>query len=198
VIASDVLAAIVRQRGSAPLITGPGAISGGLYSRAHQPATIYNMDLAYALPVAMGIALGAPGERVIAVEGDGSVVAGLPALATLGRYRPRNLVLVVVDNGRFGSTGEGWVSTATAGGTDLAVVARGCGVEPDHVLEPPDAAGLERDLERALATDGPWVLVCRVDLDPASVSRSRPRTGIDWGDAATVFRLEMARRMHGQ
>jgi sulfopyruvate decarboxylase subunit beta len=191
---ADVIAAVARHRGHAAIVTGPGAVSGALYGRAPAPATIYNMDLGYPAATALGVALGAPAQRVVAIEGDGSALAGIGVLTTIARYRPANLAVIVIDNGAYGSTGDGWVRTATSTGTDLAAVARACGIDPDHVLET-TADRLDDDIATVLREPGPWVLVARVDLDPGTLAKAqRPRTGIDWADAATAFRHELERR----
>jgi hypothetical protein len=52
----------------------------------------------------------------------------LGTLATLARYRPRNLVHFIFDNGSLLSTG-GFDSHTTSGITDLAAMARGAGIE---------------------------------------------------------------------
>lgn len=40
-----------------------------------------------------------PQEKVVVFDGDGSVLMSLGTLATLARYRPKNLVHVIFDNG---------------------------------------------------------------------------------------------------
>ena len=78
---------------------GPGKSTGAMWHVDHRPASIYNMELAYASPVALGIALGAPGQRVISLEGDGSLFAGAPVLGTIARQAPPNLTVIVLANG---------------------------------------------------------------------------------------------------
>jgi sulfopyruvate decarboxylase subunit beta len=68
---------------------------------------------------------------VVVLDGDGSVLMNLGTLATLARYRPRNLIHFVFDNGSLLSTG-GFDSHTTSGITDLAAIARGAGIE--HVV----------------------------------------------------------------
>jgi sulfopyruvate decarboxylase subunit beta len=67
-----------------------------------------------------------PGEKVVVLDGDGSVLMNLGTLATLARYRPPNLTHVIFDNGSLLSTG-GFASHTTSGVTDLAAIARGAG-----------------------------------------------------------------------
>src|SRR5919206_1942797 len=69
-----------------------------------------------------------PDEKIIVLDGDGSVLMNLGTLATLARYRPRNLVHFIFDNGSLLSTG-GFDSHTASGITDLAAMARGAGIE---------------------------------------------------------------------
>jgi sulfopyruvate decarboxylase subunit beta len=189
----DVIDAVVRHRGDAAIVTGPGAISGALYSRAHAAATIYNMDLGYSAAVCLGVALATPDRRVVAIEGDGSAIAGLGVFTTIARYRPPNLAVIVLDNGMYGSTGQGWVASATSSGTDLATVARACGVDAGHVVGDIGPETLDGAVAAALTEPGPWVLVVKVELDSLTLSKKgRPQVGIDWADAATSFRHALA------
>jgi thiamine pyrophosphate-dependent acetolactate synthase large subunit-like protein len=75
--------------------------------------------------VGLGLALSQPEYMVMVLTGDGEMLMGLGSLATIAAQRPRNLRIVVMDNERFGETGQ--QETHTAMGTDLASVAAGCG-----------------------------------------------------------------------
>jgi thiamine pyrophosphate-dependent acetolactate synthase large subunit-like protein len=55
------------------------------------------------------------------------MLMGLGSLATIAAQRPSNLRIVVMDNERFGETGQ--QQTHTAMSTDLAAVAAGCGFQ---------------------------------------------------------------------
>jgi len=55
--------------------------------------------------IGLGLALHLPHEKVVVLDGDGSVLMNLGTLATLARYRPRNLVHFIFDNGSLLSTG---------------------------------------------------------------------------------------------
>ncbi len=115
----EAIGAVAACRGDAAVVMGPGASCGLLYERADAPATIYNMDMGYASAVALGVALARPRRRVLAIEGEGSFYAGSTVLSTIWRLQPANLVVVVLDNGVWG-TGDGKEPTATAFGLDLA------------------------------------------------------------------------------
>lgn len=183
--------AVAAARSDAVAITGPGANSGLLYERADAPATIYNMEMGYATAVALGIALGCPQRRVLAIEGEGSFYAGASVLSTMWRLKPANLVVVVLDNGVWG-TGDGKEPTATAFGLDLASLACACGWEQKHVLSPANAADLGHRLTAALRGRGPYLIVAKTDpsKDESSSSR-RPRPKRHVLDCAVLMRSEL-------
>lgn len=188
--------ALVAARRGGPVITGPGASSGTLYATRHEPATIYNMELGYAAAMCLGVALAAPAEWVVAVEGDGSLVAGLPVLATIGRHRPPNLTLLVLDNGVYG-TGSGDEPTATTCGTDLVAVARACGIPSDRVVAVAESGLLRDVLDRARQEPGPWVVVASIDRSDARPGPERPRPGVDIVESGIAFYRAMRGRAAG-
>ena len=98
------------------------------------------------------------GERVVVVEGDGSLLMGFSALATVGHLKPRNLVLVVLDNGVYLATGG---QPTAARDTDFSSVARACGwADARDVESTPD--GLREALDWTKSLDGPLLLRMQV------------------------------------
>jgi thiamine pyrophosphate-dependent acetolactate synthase large subunit-like protein len=192
-IAREVVAALAAVRGDASVVTGPGGISGALFGAADEPATIYNMEFGYATATSLGIALAVPGRRAVALEGDGSMVAELSTFATIARYRPANLVVVVIDNGVYG-TGGGTVATGTSHGTDIAAVARAAGLPDERVTTPASLDAVERDLATALREPGPWVVVVRVEPDASTASERRPRPGLDFVEASLRLQADFRAR----
>lgn len=197
----EVVETFARYRRGGPAITGPGATSGTLWSMGHEPATIYNMELGYATAMCLGIALAAPAERVFALEGDGSMIAGLATLTSIGRHRPPNLVTLILDNGVY-ATGVGFgpgitEETASSHGTRLAAVAVDCGVPADRVVEVAEPPAFEAALARAVEEPGPWVIVARIDASDATGSPTRRRPGVDVVESAVLFRREMVERGYG-
>jgi len=76
------------------------------------------------LPLALGLALGRPDLRVIALDGDGAALMRLGAFATAGTYGPPNLWHLLLDNGMHDSTGgQATVSPHVA----FAEIAAACG-----------------------------------------------------------------------
>jgi thiamine pyrophosphate-dependent acetolactate synthase large subunit-like protein len=76
--------------------------------------------------IGLGLALAQPGRRVAVITGDGEMLMGLGSLATIGTQRPRNLAVIVFDNGVYGETGM--QPSHTQSGVDLIGVAKACGI----------------------------------------------------------------------
>jgi thiamine pyrophosphate-dependent acetolactate synthase large subunit-like protein len=72
------------------------------------------------------MALGLRQRKVIALDGDGSLLMNLCSLPTMARMQPRNLVHIVFDNEVYEASGS--KKTATATGTDLVGMARAAGI----------------------------------------------------------------------
>ena len=89
--------------------------------------------------IGLGLALAKPDIRVAVITGDGEMLMGMGSLATIGVQKPRNLAVVVFDNGHYGETGM--QASHTQGGVDLVSVAKSCGFE--RVLDVTDEAGLK-------------------------------------------------------
>ena len=75
--------------------------------------------------IGLGLALAQPDKRVAVITGDGEMLMGMGALATIGIQRPRNLAVIVFDNGVYGETGM--QPSHTQSGVDLVGVAAACG-----------------------------------------------------------------------
>lgn len=187
----EVIAAFAEARGDAAVICGPGASSGMLWEAHPDPATIYNMELAYATPMAYGIALGAPGRRVVAIDGDGSLFAAAPVLGTIARHPAPNFTVIVVANGIWG-TGDGSVRT-TLDPQRWTALASACGWPPDRALATSDLAAFAAALERSRREPGPWLLCAITERSSQDASGNRARPGIDTVEAADLMRRALAR-----
>jgi thiamine pyrophosphate-dependent acetolactate synthase large subunit-like protein len=186
---AEIVDAVAAERDDAAVVVSPGASSGLMYSTHPHPATIYNMELGYTTAVAYGIALGRPGERVIAVEGDGSLFAGVQVLGTLARHPVTNLTIVVLANGIWG-TGDGDIATTPGSPAQLAALALACGLPAERVCVVEDVATLRALLAQTKTVPGPW-FVCAVTERSAgdrSGARARPRVSLDAVEAVDLTR----------
>jgi sulfopyruvate decarboxylase subunit beta len=143
------------------VVTIMGACAQELYNLGHRDNFFYLQHaMGLASSIGLGLAMHLPAERVIVLDGDGSVLMNLGTFATLSRYRPTNLVHVVFDNGSLLSTG-GFASHTTSGVTDLAAIARGAGIE--HVTSVDTAVAFGEAFVEALERQDLSVIVAKVD-----------------------------------
>jgi sulfopyruvate decarboxylase subunit beta len=82
--------------------------------------------------IALGVALAKPERNVWCIDGDGSILMNLGSLSTIGNISPKNLVLIIIDNGSYGSTGD--QKTHTSQKTKLEIIAKGAGFKSINVL----------------------------------------------------------------
>ncbi|MBW8268194.1 hypothetical protein K1J50_01700 [Caldovatus sp. SYSU G05006] len=140
-------------------------------SSAGRPQNFYMLgSMGLAVPIALGVAIAQPRRKVFALEGDGSLLMQLGCLATVAARAPRNLAIVVWDNGAYAITG-GQATPAAQAGTDIVAIARGAGIARSNWAS--DEAEFEALVEQALAGDGPWLIAARIDGQPAA--RQTPR-----------------------
>lgn len=157
----DLISRMVRLlRHEEAVIGGIGYSNFDLWAAGQRPQNFYMLgSMGLAAPIALGVAIAQPRRRVIGLEGDGSVLMQLGALATIAARGQKNLTIVILDNGAYQITGG--QGTATAAGTDLVAMARGAGIAQS--LWAADEGHFEELIERALTEDGPWLIGCRID-----------------------------------
>ncbi|HEY8476905.1 MAG TPA: thiamine pyrophosphate-dependent enzyme [Chloroflexota bacterium] len=142
------------------LVTGLGNAAFDMYVAGDRALNFYTRGgMGTATSIAFGLARARPNDRVVCVEGEGSLLMNLGSLATIGRYAPRNLACFIFDNQRYQITGG--QPTHTGAGVDLAVVARGCGIASAALVESLDE--FKALLPRVLDAPGPHVVVAKVD-----------------------------------
>ena len=169
---ADALEAIYPELRDRIVVTIMGAVAAELYTLGHRPTFFYlEHAMGMASSMGLGIALALPEQRVIVLDGDGSLLMNLGTLSTLARYRPGNLLHIVFDNESLLSVGG--FPTATATGTDLAGVARACGVP--RVEEADTPKRLKRAVSEALASDTLTTIISKVEaVGPKSFHMDLP------------------------
>ena len=128
------------------VVTIMGACAQELYDLGHCENFFYLQHaMGLASSIGLGLALNLLNEKVVVMDGDGSVLMNLGTLTTMARYRPANLTYIIFDNGSLLSTG-GFASHTTSGVTDLAAIARGAGIaNVASVSTPMDFVGAVAD-----------------------------------------------------
>lgn len=166
--------ALLARRGDMLVVTGLGSTSWDAASLGDDDRNFYLWGaMGAAATVGLGLALARPERRVLVVTGDGEMLMGLGALATIRTARPANLAIAVFDNGRYGETGM--QASHTAEGVSLAGVARACGFP--EVSDIAAEAALEAFARRLAEPGGP--LFARVAISAAETPRVLPpRDGV--------------------
>ena len=141
-----------------------GSPSQELCALHDQPSNFYMLGtMGLCSSIGFGLAL-AQDKTVIAIDGDGSVLTNLATLSTIGNHRADNFILLIVDNGSYGSTGD--QPTYTSGRTSLASVAKACGCETVVEVAAEDTLA---ELERAIAARQQTVIVAKCDSGNVNV-----------------------------
>jgi thiamine pyrophosphate-dependent acetolactate synthase large subunit-like protein len=124
----EVVKKLLENRGELLVIAGLGSTAWDITAAGDSPLSFPMWGaMGQAAMMGLGLALAQAQRRVLVVTGDGEMLMGLGALATIGVQQPANLSVVVIDNERYGETGM--QATHTAHGVDLTAVARACGLK---------------------------------------------------------------------
>jgi thiamine pyrophosphate-dependent acetolactate synthase large subunit-like protein len=121
----EVVKTLLSNRKNLLVVAGLGSTSWDITAAGDSSLSFPSWGaMGQAAMTGLGLALAQPKRRVLVITGDGEMLMGMGALATIGVQQPPNLTVVVIDNERYGETGM--QATHTAYGVDLAAVARAC------------------------------------------------------------------------
>ena len=166
---------VAKLRNDEAVVGGIGNTHFDLWASGQRPQNFYMLgSMGLAAPIALGVALAQPGRRVFALEGDGSLLMQLGALGTIAAAEPKNLAVIVFDNGVYQITGA--QPALTAKGVDLVAIARGAGMK--NCAWAMDEAHFEALVDVALAGAGPVFIGTRTD--------DQPPAGVTERDAARI------------
>ena len=150
---------LLRHAGDRTIVGNLGPTSDELRHAGHRDRNFYTYGaMGLCSSIALGMALSTD-EQIISLDGDGSLLMNMGTIATIGREKPSNLIVIVWDNEQWGQTGH--QVSHTAFGTDLEKVARACGIA--QVATVRKEHELESAFLRSLAEDGPWFIVAKVE-----------------------------------
>jgi thiamine pyrophosphate-dependent acetolactate synthase large subunit-like protein len=144
------------------VIGGIGNTNFDLWAAGPRPQNFYMLgSMGLACPIALGVALAQPQRRVFALEGDGSLLMQLGCLTTIATLAPKNLAIIVMDNGIYQITGN---QPTPARQADIVAIASGCGIAASHWAA--DEDDFERLVEDALTAVAPTLIAARIDDKP--------------------------------
>ena len=135
--------------------------------------------------VALGLALGRPGRKVLVLDGDGSLLMQLGSLVTIGGIQPANLYHFVFANGVYMTTGNQRLPGLDS--IDFPGLALGAGYRQAVRVE--SAGELREALPSVLSAKGPALV--QVDIE---VQQNPPRGvgGASMADQVQALRAQLS------
>ncbi|QOZ67891.1 hypothetical protein WN72_17430 [Bradyrhizobium arachidis] len=154
---------IAKLKHEEAVIGGIGNTNFDLWAAGHRPQNFYMLgSMGLAFPIALGVALAQPDRRVFALEGDGSLLMQLGALSTIAALKPKNLIMIVMDNGIYQITGA--QPTPAASVADIVGIATASGLANSAWAA--DEEDFERLVEEAMSRSEPSLIAVRIDDKP--------------------------------
>ncbi len=143
------------------IVTNIGVPSKEVYAIRDRPKNFYMLgSYTQASSIGLGLSLSTD-EKVTVIDGDGSLL-GSSVLPVIGEEQPRNLRIICLDNGTFGSTGN--QPSPASGRADLATIAYGSGIQS------PFTVSEKSKLVELLNSDIPGPLFIRFIINPGNSS----------------------------
>lgn len=133
----DAIRKIVDSLKDEIIVCNIGAPSRELFNIKDREENFYMLgSMGLASSIAFGIAISKPSRKIWCIDGDGSLLMNLGSLSTIANNPPKNLTLIVIDNGSYGSTGN--QKTYTSKKTKLETIAKGAGFDSITVIKNED------------------------------------------------------------
>jgi len=152
---------LLRHMGDLPVVANLGPTTDELWHAGHRDRNFYTYgSMGLCSSIALGIALSTD-EKVVSLDGDGSLLMNMGTIGTIGREKPGNLIVIVWDNEQWAQTGN--QPSHTAYETDLEQVAHGCGIAQTATVD--NEEELQLVFLQALEEDGPWFIVAKIEED---------------------------------
>lgn len=155
-IRSEVIKSIIPTITDQLVVCNIGLPSQELHMMDDQPSNFYMLGtMGLSSSIGLGLAL-SQDKKVIAIDGDGSVLTNLGTLPTIANNVADNFILLLIDNGSYGSTGD--QPTYAGKKTSLAAVATACGCENVIECQAEETANV---LKTAVASNKMTIIVCK-------------------------------------
>lgn len=170
----DIVSALLSGIEDELIVCGLGSPVSDVMATQDRPLNFYLLGaMGLATSVGLGLALARPDRSVIVMTGDAELMMNAGALATIGVRKPLNLSVIVLDNERFGETGE--QVSHTAAGVDIAGIARASGFAETETIR--DTARVDAVRRRMIARSGSYLAVVKIKAE-RSPPVMPPKSGV--------------------
>ena len=157
-IRSEILKELIPVISDHFVVCNIGLPSQEMHMLDDQPSNFYMLGtMGLSSSIGLGLAL-AQKQTIISIDGDGSVLTNLGTLPTIANNVADNFILLIIDNGSYGSTGD--QPTYAGKKTSLSAVATACGCE--HVIEC-SASECKAVLQKAIDSKKMHIIVCKCE-----------------------------------
>lgn len=146
----EIIQHIVEASGEDPIISTTGKASRELFETRVSNGQSHKFDfltvgaMGHSSSIALGVAINKPFTRIWCVDGDGAVLMHMGSMAVLGKYKPKNFIHIVINNGAHETVGG---MPTVASEIDLVAVAKACGYPNAICVDSFD--DLDRELKAA-------------------------------------------------
>lgn len=152
----DALEVIASECSDALIVCNIGFPCRELCSVGDRPETFYMLgSMGMSSSIGLGLAAAVPHKKVIAIDGDGAVLMNLGSLSTIASLDLDNYILIILDNGAYGSTGSQPTSLSRKG--SLSKIAAGAGISCVNEVKEND------ELKAALNNVKKGVIVVKIE-----------------------------------
>ena len=165
----DVVKKIINNRGEARVITGLGSATYDVFDAGDSHSNFYLWGaMGGAAMTGLGLALAKPDISAIVITGDGEQLMGIGSLASIGVQKPKNLAIIILDNGYFGETGM--QKSHTSQGVDLHSIAKASNFKHSFLINSQD--DLNDFISFLPPSDGP--IFANIKIGPKNPPRNLP------------------------
>ncbi len=167
----EFVANLIKEIPDALIVTGLGSPSYDVFAAGDRDENFYLWGaMGGSTSLGLGLALAQPEKKVVVITGDGEQLMGIGSLMTIGVQAPKNLSIVVLDNGHFGETGM--QRSHASLGADLVGLAKASGISDAHLITSDEGyAEIAKRINQKSATNFNQVLITADEPPRALPSR---------------------------
>jgi phosphonopyruvate decarboxylase len=158
----EFVSTLLSQTPESLVVSGLGSAAYDVFASGDRHSNYYLWGaMGGSTSLGLGLALAQPEKSVLVITGDGEQLMGIGSLGTIATKQPKNLTIVVLDNGHFGETGM--QKSHSSLGTDLVAISKGFGIKDSESISSIDEC--KKVVQRIKAKSGTAFFQVFIDLN---------------------------------
>jgi len=152
------ISTVINQIKNEFIVSNIGHPSRELFNIRDRSRNFYltsSLGQSYTLALGLALTIEDIPEKVIVFEGDGGILMNLGSLIVASHHKPKNLIIIILDNGVYGSTGN--LETYSSKYVNMRDLAHSCGFPKSKIRIIADEGELRENLTYALNNEGPFL-----------------------------------------